>query len=161
MDERVLWDLSAVLLMALTQVLLLGTLEGLLTGVLLGFWLFKRWKWRLLLPLAPLLFAAMLLPLALRPPARPGVAALARCSMAGSSGGWCPSWTGSRRCLFCSGRPPKLAWRRPLWQLSELLSLRPWPALSLAVGAVGTVKRFPGPGSRWPLGNIRNGKMPL
>ena len=49
MDERVLWGLSAVLLMALlmeadperlwalTQVLLLGALEGLLKGVLLGF----------------------------------------------------------------------------------------------------------------------------
>lgn len=177
MDERVLWGLSAVLLMALlmeadperlwalTQVLVLGALEGLLKGVLLGFWLFNgnggcccpwpcccsppcRCRWRC------------------GPRPGPGwrpwpVCCWACCSMAASSGGWCPSWTGSRRCLFCSGRPPKLARRRPLRQLSELLFHRPRPALSLAVGAVGTVKRFPGSGSRWPLGNIRNGKMPL
>lgn len=89
MDERVLWGLSAVLLMALlmeadperlwalTKALVRGALEGLLKGVLLGFWLFKRWEWRLLLPLAMLLFAAVPLPLAVRPPARPGVEALA------------------------------------------------------------------------------------
>lgn len=163
MDERVLWGLSAVLLMALlmeadperlwalTQALVRGALEGLLKGVLLGFWLFKRWEWELLLPLATLLFAAVPLPLAVRPPARgggPGLSAAGPAVLwpaalvAGAPAGRVPTAAHS------APGDPKLARRRPLRQLSELLFHRPRPAPFLAVVAVGTVKRFPEPGPR-------------